>query len=89
MTPPFPPASRESCEAADALLRKIEQAQAEHAALPPVDRALAEIDQRNSWVRGVYPNAKDDDAGSVLANEVRRLRRLLGPLTQADKGPAT
>lgn len=65
----------------DALIRK---AVASHAALSPVDRAIADVQQRHSFVRGnvgmdvewtdAHHRALDADPAAVLMNEVIALR---------------
>lgn len=79
----LPPLSREAAERDAGLRRLINQSQAEHDAMAPVDRALADVDQRNSFVRSQMDSSKCDDPASVLAVEVRRLRRALGPIATA------
>jgi hypothetical protein len=51
----------------------IDKARAAYEAMSPVDKALADSDQRRSWVRGEVGHAPAD----VLADEVRHLRSQL------------
>lgn len=55
------------------LCRQMRAAVAEYEALSPVDKALADSDQRRSYVKG----ETGCDPGDALADEVRRLRSLV------------
>lgn len=52
----------------------IERARAAYDAMSPVDQALHDDEQRRSFVRG---QCGHDPGPSILAEEVRRLRRAL------------
>lgn len=56
------------------LLAKIKVSQETYAALSPVDKAMAEVEQRRSFVRGLLDVEKFADSASVLADETKRLR---------------
>ena len=82
------PQSPADAERAAELQRLIEASAAAYAKLPPVDKALAVVHQMQSYVRGdlaidgcAVPHF--DDAASILAEEVHRLRRLIGPAATA------
>lgn len=69
---------RESDVLADAIKRVREA----YEALAPVDKALADSDQRRSYVEGLGGR----DPGDVLADEVRRLRSELANVRSACRG---
>ena len=54
---------------AEGLTELVKRARKAYEAMDPVSRALADSDQRRSWVRGETGR----DPGDVLADEVRRL----------------
>ena len=59
------------------LMTLVAAARKARAALSPVDRALEDLAQRNSFMRGLVDddvNFKFKDPASILAAEVRRLR---------------
>ena len=62
-------------KARDAALRlKIVAAGEAYAALPPIERALADVRQRQSFVRGHGDVEQFTDPASILADEVVTLR---------------
>ena len=77
------PERSEATKASDAALRlKIAAAGEAYAALSPIDRALADVRQRQSWARGEAGIEGDapptfTDAASILAAEVVTLRAQL------------
>ena len=73
----LPPPTYEQKARAMRLMALVAAARKAHEALSPVDRALEDLAQRNSFVRGQVDddvNFKFNDPASILAAEVRRLR---------------
>ena len=89
MSRTFPPQTPEQHERDEAFRRLIAESAAAYKALSPVDRAIADVRQRQSWVRGemmlehMEMSAEEAqelvsrDPAVVLADEVERLRALL------------
>ena len=92
----LPPRSPEGVLRDERLHLLIQKAVEAHNALSPVDKAIAYVQQRNSFARGnisidgewteAHQSAIDSDYATVLMNEVIRLRSKIVELREKKRG---